>query len=285
VTEPAAATLKVLLEGVAFPESPRWHEGRLWFSDWIAHEVIALDPDGGHEVIAEVDAFPFSIDWLPDGPMLITAGRSVLRLEPDGSPVTHADLSVLTAFGLNEIVVDGRGNAYVNGPGFDLMGGGEFAPGIVVLLTPDGSADVVAEGVAFPNGMAITPDGSTLIVADSYANELTGFEIGTDGTLSGRRTWAELGDDNPDGICLDADGAAWYADVPHSHCVRVAEGGEVLQTVELDRGCFACMLGGSDERTLFIAAQEWSGPERIGTGPRTGQILSIEAPAQHAGRP
>jgi sugar lactone lactonase YvrE len=276
---------RIVMEGVAFPESPRWHEGRLWFSDWVAHQVIALDPEGGSEVMAEIDAFPFSIDWLPDGRLLITGGRRVLRLEPDGSVVTHADLSGLTEFGWNEIVVDGRGNAYVNGAGFDLMGGGEFAPGIVALLRPDGSAQVVAEGIAFPNGMAISHDGSTLVVADSYANELIGFQIDSDGALSGRRTWADLGHDNPDGICLDAEGAAWYADVPHGHCVRVAEGGEVLQAVEVDRGCFACMLGGADGRTLFIAAQEWNGPEGIFKEPRTGQVLAIEAPAPRAGRP
>jgi sugar lactone lactonase YvrE len=276
---------RILMEGVAFPESPRWHEGRIWFSDWVAHQVIALDPEGGSEVMAEVDAFPFSIDWLPDGRLLVTAGQSVLRLEPDGSLVTHADLSGLTEFGWNEIVVDGRGNVYVNGAGFDLMGGGEFAPGIVALLRPNGSAEVVAEGIAFPNGMAISPDGSTLVVADSYANQLIGFRIGSDGTLSGRRTWADLGDDNPDGICLDAEGAAWYADVPHGHCVRVAEGGEVLQTIEVDRGCFACMLGGDQGDTLFITAQEWNGPEDVFKEPRTGQVLAIEAPAPRAGRP
>jgi sugar lactone lactonase YvrE len=276
---------RVVMEGIAFPESPRWHDGRLWFSDWVAHEVIALDTNGAKEVIAEVDAFPFSIDWLPDGPMLVTAGREILRLEPDGSLLTHADLSNLTEHGLNEIVVDPRGNAYVNGAGFDLMGGGEFAPGIVAVLKADGSASVVAEGVAFPNGMAVTPDGSTLIVADSYGKELIGFDISEEATLSNRRTWAGLGDGVPDGICLDAEGAAWYADVPNRRCVRVAEGGEVLQIVEIDRGCFACMLGASDGSTLFIAAQDWNGPEQVGTGPRTGQILAIEAPASHAGHP
>jgi sugar lactone lactonase YvrE len=271
--------------GLAFPESPRWHDGRLWLSDWVAHEVIAIDSDGGTEVVARVEAFPFSIDWLPDGPMLVTAGRDLLRLEPDGSLSTHSDLSELTEFGWNEIVVDGRGNAYVNGPGFDMMGGGEFAPGIVAVLRPDGSADVVAEGVAFPNGMAVTPDGSTLIVADSYGKELTGFEIADDGSLSNRRTWADLGEGTPDGICLDSEGAAWYADVPNRSCTRVAEGGEVLERVELDRGCFACMLGGPDGRTLFMLVQEWSGPEAVGKGPRTGQVLTSEAPAPHAGRP
>jgi sugar lactone lactonase YvrE len=276
---------RVLLEGIAFPESPRWHDGRLWFSDWVAHQVIALDPDGGHEVITEVDAFPFSIDWLPDGPMLVTAGQKLLRMEPDRSLVTHADLGELWEHGLNEIVVDGRGNAFVNGPGFDLMRGGEFAPGVVALLRPDGSSEIGAEEVAFPNGMTIVPDGSTLIVADSYGNELIAFDVADSGTLSNRRTWADLGEGVPDGLCTDAEGAVWYADVPNRRCVRVAEGGEVLQTVEHDRGCFACMLGGADGNTLFIAAHEWNGPERIGTGPRSGQILAVEAPTPHAGHP
>jgi sugar lactone lactonase YvrE len=281
----AGSEQRVLLEGIAFPESPRWHDGRLWFSDWAAHQVISLDESAAAEVVTEVDAFPFSIDWLPDGPLLIAAGRQVLRMEADGSLETHADLSELTEFGLNEIVVDGRGNAYVNGAGFDLMGGGEFAPGMVAVVRTDGSADVVAEGIAFPNGMAVTADGATLIVADSYGKELTGFDIADDGSLSNRRAWADLGDGVPDGICLDSEGAVWYADVPNRRCVRVAEGGEVLQTVQHDRGCFACMLGGADGRALFIAAQEWSGPEAVGKEPRTGQIVTAEAPAPHAGRP
>jgi sugar lactone lactonase YvrE len=278
-------TVATLMEGIAFGESPRWHEGRLWFSDWLAQEVVAVDLEGRREVIARVDAFPFSIDWLPDGPMLITAGRSVLRLEADGSLATHADLGELTEFGWNEIVVDGRGNSYVNGAGFNMMAGGEFAPGGVALLPADGSASRVAEDIAFPNGMAVTPDDSTLIVADSYGKELTAFEIGGDGSLSRRRAWADLGDGVPDGICIDAEAAVWYADVPNKRCVRVAEGGEVLERIDLDRGCFACMLGGPDGRTLFLMAQEWNGPEGIGKGPRTGQVLTVEAPAPHAGRP
>jgi sugar lactone lactonase YvrE len=275
----------VVMDGVAFPESPRWHDGRLWFSDWMAHEVIAVSSEGESEVIAHVDAFPFSIDWLPDGPMLITAGSLILRLEPDGSLATHADLGELTEFGWNEIVVDGQGNAFVNGAGFDLMGGGEFAPGGVAVLRPDGSAERLAEDIAFPNGMAITPDESTLIVADSYGKELVAFDLAEDGGLLNRRTWADLGDGVPDGICMDAEGAVWYADVPNRRCVRVAEGGDVLDQVDVDRGCFACMLGGDDRATLFIAAQEWNGAEAIGTGPRTGQVLTVEAPAPRAGRP
>jgi sugar lactone lactonase YvrE len=280
----SGSTVATLMEGIAFGESPRWHDGRLWFSDWLAHEVIAVDLEGRSETMARVEAFPFSIDWLPDGPMLVTAGRSVLRLEADGSLATHADLGGLTEFGWNEIVVDGRGNTYVNGAGFDMMAGAEFAPGGVALIRADGSASRVAEDVAFPNGMAVTPDGSTLIVADSYG-KLTAFEIGGNGALSRRRVWADLGDGVPDGICIDAEGAVWYADVPNRRCVRVAEGGEVLETIDLDRGCFACMLGGHDGRTLFLMAQEWNGPEGMGKGPRTGQVLIVEAPAPHAGQP
>ena len=276
--------MKTLIEGVGLGESPRWQEGRLWFADWVGHEVIALQASGEREVMASVEAFPFSIDWLPDGPMLVTAGGELLRLE-DGSLVTHRDLSELSEYGWNEIVVDGTGNVYVNGAGFDLMGGGEFAPGIVALLRPDGSAEVVAEEVAFPNGMAITPEGSTLIVADSYAKELIGFEIAGDGGLTNRRSWADLGDGVPDGICVDAEGAVWYADVPNRRCVRVREGGEVMQTIEHDRGCFACMLGGEEGDTLFITAQEWNGPEGIFNEPRTGQVLAVDAPAPHAGHP
>jgi sugar lactone lactonase YvrE len=279
------AELRTLMTGIGLGESPRWHEGRLWFSDWVAHEVIALDRDGGHDVMAKVDAFPFSIDWLPDGPMVITAGRELLRMEPDGSLVTHVDLSDLSDYGWNEIVVDGRGNAYVNGPGFDMMAGGDFAPGTIAIVRPDGSAEQVAGGVAFPNGMVVTPDDSTLIVADSYAKELTAFDIGGDGTLTNRRTWADLGEGAPDGICLDAEGAVWYADVPNRRCTRVAEGGETLDVLEADRGCFACMLGGEDGHTLFMNSAEWNGPEGIFKEPRTGQVLAVEAPAAHAGHP
>jgi sugar lactone lactonase YvrE len=273
---------KILMEGIGLGESPRWHEGRLWFSDWVAHEVIALDPSGGHEVMAEVDAFPFSIDWLPDGPMLTTAGRRLLRLEAHGSLVTHIDLSDLSDHGWNEIVVDGRGNAYVNSVGFDLMGGEEPKPGIVAVVTADGSARQVADGLAFPNGMVLTPDDSTLIVAESYEGRLTAFEVGEGGELSNRRVWADLGEGG-DGICMDADGAIWSP--KFQRCVRVREGGEVLDEIELDRFCFACMLGGDDGRTLFLNVAEWNGPEGIFNEPRTGQVLAVEAPAPHIGRP
>lgn len=187
--------------------------------------------------------------------------------------------------GWNEIVVDPCGNVLVNAVGFDLLGGEEPRPGQVSVVTPDGTTRQVADDLEFPNGMAVTPDGSTLLVAESYGRRLTAFDLAADGGLSGRRVWAELGDGTPDGICLDATGAAWYADVPHRRCVRVREGGEVLDVVEVDRGCFACMLGGEDGRTLFVLAATWTGTAGIAGGEPSGQVLVHRAPASHAGRP
>jgi sugar lactone lactonase YvrE len=165
------------------------------------------------------------------------------------------------------------------------MAGEAFAPGTIALVSPDGAARRAADGIAFPNGMAVTPDNSTLIVAESYARKLTAFDIAADGSLSNKRVWASLGDGVPDGICLDAEGAVWYGDVPNRRCVRVREGGEILQTVDLDRGCFACMLGGADGRTLFLVAQEWRGLEIADDNRRTGEVLTVSAPAPHAGWP
>lgn len=277
--------LQILMTGLAFGESPRWHDGRLWFSNWTAQQIIAVDPQGKSEVIVRLpfSSFPFSIDWLPDGRLLIVSSsdRPLLRQEPDGTLVDHADLKR----GFNEIVVDSRGNAYINGAGFNPLAGEKFAPGIVTLVTPDGTSRQVAQGIAFPNGMAITPDNSTLIVADSYSNKLTAFDIADDGGLSKQRVWAELDEGAPDGICMDAEGAVWYADVPNKRCVRVREGGEVLQMVELDRGCFACMLGGEDGKTLFMLAAEWHGMENMVGAKRSGQLVTCKAPAPHAGRP
>jgi sugar lactone lactonase YvrE len=280
--------LQTLMTGLVFGEQPRWHEERLWLSDWGTREVIAVDLEGDSEVILRAPSFPCCVDWLPDGRLLVVSAREglLLRREADGSLVTHGDVSRLSDPPAgNELVVDGRGNAYINGGGFDLMAGEEFAPGIVALVTPDGSARQVADGIAFPNGMAVTPDNSTLIVAESYAGKLTAFDIATDGSLSNRRVWADLQGGVPDGICLDAENAAWYADVPNKRCVRVREGGEVLQTVDLDRGCFACALGGADRSTLFLIATEWSGPANMFSGPRTGQVLTVQAPAPGAGWP
>ena len=277
------ANPQALLTGLGLVESPRWHDGRLWFSDMGAQEVLAADLTGKCEVVARVRTL--GLGFLPDGHLLIVAGDEgrLLRREPDGSLVTHADLSPLDRHFWNDLVVDGRGNAYTNNIGFDFPGG-KFRPGIVALATPDGAARQVADGLAFPNGMAVTPDNNTLIVAESYGERLTAFDIAADGSLANRRVWAELPGGHPDGICLDAEGAVWYGDVPAKRCVRVREGGEVLQTIALDRGCFACALGGADGRTLFMMAAEFSGAA-MGSGERTGQVLTMEAPAPGAGWP
>lgn len=277
--------LHTLLTGLAQGESPRWHDDRLWLSDMGANEVVAVDLAGNSEVVAGVPAMPMGLGWLPDGGMLIVSSNDgrLLRREPDGSLATHADLSSMSTFPWSDMAVDGRGNAYVGNIGFD-FGAGDVAPGFLAVVTPDGAAREVADDISFPNGVAVTPDNATLIIAESYAHRLTAFDIAVDGDLANRRVWAELGDGGfPDGICLDAEGAVWYADVPNKRCVRVREGGEVLQTVELDRGCFACVLGGPDKATLFVTAAEWSGAE--GMTERTGQVITVQAPAPGVGWP
>ncbi len=278
--------LQTLLTGLAFGESPRWYNDRLWFSDFGAQEVDAVDLEGNKEVIARISGTPMGLGFLPDGRLLIVSMRNGLlqRREQDGRIVTHANLSVLSRSPWNDMVVDGRGNAYIGNMGFDFPAG-EFAPGILALVTPNGEVRQVANGFAFVNGMVVTQDNKTLILAESYAHRLTAFDIDASGNLSNRRVWADLGSDSPDGICLDAEHAVWYADVGTKRCVRVRQGGEVLQTVDLDRGCFACMLGCRDRRTLFLMAAEYPptswGPEAA----CTGQVLSVEAPASGIGWP
>jgi sugar lactone lactonase YvrE len=265
---------RLILDGLGFGESPRWHDGRLWLCNWGRQEVLAIGDDGQAEVMATIETtLPFSIDWLPDGRLLIVSGQEarLLRQEPDGTLVTHADLSDHNPL-FNEIVVDADGNAYVNGA-------------VIVLVRPDGSTRLVADDLAFGNGMAISADGRTLIVAESHGRRLTAFDIEDDGGLAGRRVWADLGTGTPDGICIDADGAVWYADVPNRCCVLVREGGEVVRRVHVDRGCFACMLGGPDGRTLYIAAAEWRGFEHAFDPHHTGVLLAAEATVPHAGRP
>jgi sugar lactone lactonase YvrE len=275
----------VLLSGLGIPESPRWHEGRLWFCNWIDRQVVAVGLDGAAEVtpVRNARLMGYSIDWLPGGRLLMT-GDDLQRQEPDGSMVTIAGQPA------NEIVVDGRGNVYLNGADFDFAGGEAPKPGYIKLLTPDGELRQVAGDIQFPNGMVITPDGRTLIISESFARRLTAFDIGSDGGLSGRRVFAEgLG---PDGICLDAEGAVWVSAGDNS-IVRVAEGGRVLQRVELSesRSPFALMLGGPDRRTLFILTAEWHGADdiasnlgRLVNGPRTGQILTLPVEVPGAGR-
>jgi sugar lactone lactonase YvrE len=277
--------VETLVSGRGLVESPRWHDERLYFSDWSAGEVIAVDVTGSGEVVARVDSLPLCTAFLPDGRLVVVsspAGR-LLRREPDGSLVTHADLG---RPGWNDIVADGRGNIYVNRADFNPMAGEAFQPGFVCHVAADGTVREVAGDIAFPNGMAVTADNSTLIVADSYRHQLVAFTIGPDGGLSGRRVWADLGEGTPDGICTDAEDAVWYADVPGRRCVRVAEGGTVLQTVELDRGGFACALGGPGKQTLFITAAEWRGmTESVMVTPGSGQLLAAQVEVPGAGWP
>ncbi|MGW2618150.1 SMP-30/gluconolactonase/LRE family protein [Streptomyces sp. NPDC001500] len=277
--------LRTLVTGRGLVESPRWLGDRLCFSDWSAGEVVAVDLAGRSEVIARVASLPLCTAPLPDGRLLVVSSPDglLLRREPDGALVTHADLG---RPGWNDIVVDGRGNGYVNRAGFDPTAGEAFRPGSVHLAAPDGSVRQVADDIAFPNGMAVTPDGATLIVADSYRRTLVAFTIGADGALSGRRVWADLADGVPDGICLDARNAVWYADVPHRRCVRVREGGAVTRTVPVDRGCFACALGGPDGTTLFVVAAEWRGmTETEMVAPGTGRVLTVDVTVPGAGLP
>jgi sugar lactone lactonase YvrE len=275
------------LADLVIGESPRWHEDRLWFAHWGAGEIVAVDLDGNHEVVGEgPQGLGWSIDWLPDGRLLVT-GQELMRREPDGSMVRHADLRVVADHGWNEIVVDGRGNVYVNGAGFR-FGQEEPVPGIIALVAPDGSARQVADEIAFPNGMVVTPDNSTLIISESFARTLTAFDISEDGSLTNRRVWADgVG---PDGICIDADGAIWAPGEADGRpaCLRVAEGGEVLDTVYLEHFCFACTLG---DGTLYMLTADWHMAESFDANldrllsSRTGRVLTYDAAVQKAGWP
>jgi sugar lactone lactonase YvrE len=283
--------VQTLATGFGLVESPRWHDGRLWFADWTAGEVRVLGDGGRSEVVVRHASLPLCFDFLPDGTLLVVsaAQRSLLRASPDGELTTCADLRPLSELGANDIVVDGRGNAYVNSNNAEF---GATAPpagpatGRIYLVPATASPRLVADDLDFPNGMAVTPDNRTLVVAESYRHRLTAFDIAPDGSLSGRRMFADLGDDPPDGITIDASGAVWYADVPHAQCVLVADGGEVLDRVDVDRGAFACMLGGSDGRTLYVVGAHWPGAS--GLTEQTdwdGAVWSVDAPEARAGWP
>ena len=276
------AEFTTLLKDLALVESPRWHDDRLVFSDWAVGEVLSVDLNGARDLVTRIDAMPFCLDRLPDGRLLIVAGQQLLARESDGTLATYAELGAVSTKPWNDIVTDGRGDTYVNNIGFDFPAG-EFAPGLIALITPGGRVRQVADGLAFPNGMAVTADNSTLIIAGSYGGVLTAYDIAPDGDLTNHRVWADLQGAAPDGICIDAEGAVWFAEVPGRRCVRVREGGEVLRTISSELGCFACMLGGPEGTTLFVTAAAW--PEAMTPGLRTGQILSAEVSVPHAGWP
>jgi sugar lactone lactonase YvrE len=290
---------EVLREGLHFGEGPRWHDGRLWYSDFYDHAVHAIDLDGNDERILEVEAQPSGLGWMPDGSMLVVSmlDRKVLRW--DGSSLTeHADLSGLATWHCNDMVVDAAGRAYVGNFGFDLdtflaehgVEGvlGDPGPPSTVLMRvdPDGTVAVAADEIMFPNGTVITPDGRTMVLAETLAMRLTAFDVADDGTLSNRRAWADLSARMcaPDGICLDADGAVWVANALAGQCLRVAEGGEVLDEVETSQTCFACMLGGPDGTHLFALTAQ-SSDHSVAGASRTGRIEVAEVSVAHAGRP
>jgi len=279
------AAMSIVLDGLVFGEGPRWRDGRLYFSDMHADRVLAVDPAGRSEVIAEIPGQPSGLGWDPQGRLLIVSmtDRRLLRLE-QGRLVEVADLSKLAAGACNDMVVDLHGRAYVGNFGFDFEQGGERRPTDLIAVEPDGRARVVASELEFPNGSVITPDGRTLIVGESMASRLTAFDVERDGSLSGRRVWAELGAMLPDGICLDAEGAIWVASPTTRELARVAVGGRVLARVELDRMPIACMLGGTDRRTLYaLTATSFERAECQKS--RAGRLESIRVEVPGAGLP
>ncbi len=276
---------KILLEDLTFPEGPRWHEGRLWFSDFYAHEVIAVDMAGQRETIVKVPGQPSGLGWTPEGRLLVVSmtDRRLLRLDPDGL-VEVANLSALANYHCNDMVVDGDGGAYVGNFGFNSHDGSEFKAADLIRVDPDGGVSVAAEGLAFPNGSVITPDGDTLIVGETRGNILSAWDRAPDGGLSNRRVWANLGGGFPDGICLDANGAIWVADPRNKETIRVLEGGVVTDRISTgEMGSFACMLGGAERRTLFICTCLQSGPDTAAL--RSGRIETVEVKVPGAGWP
>jgi len=289
------ANAKLLATGLHFGEGPRWHDGRLWFSDFYDHAVKSVDGSGAVRTELEIDDQPSGLGWLPDGRMLVVAmhRRELLRVDSDGVR-EHADLSDIATYHTNDMVVDAQGRAWVGNFGFALDEAlaergveGVLASHPTAKLArvdPDGSVHVAAEDLHFPNGCVITPDGRTMIVAETLAMRLTAFDVGTDGTLSNRRVWAPVGTRAPDGICLDADGHVWIANAIAPECVLFAPGGGIVATVQTDQPCFACMLGGEDRRTLYMMTAPTSVAELVSKA-REGHVVTARVATPGAGWP
>jgi sugar lactone lactonase YvrE len=278
--------LATLLDGLTFPEAPRWHDGRLWFSDFYTHRVLAVSPHGTVETILEIPQRPSGLGWTPDGALLVVSmlDRRLLRVE-DGTTRVLADLSAVASGPCNDMVVDGRGRAYVGNFGYDRHKGEPPRTACLARVDPDGRVTRAAEDLFFPNGTVITPDGRTMIVGETQGHRLTAFDVAPDGTLGNRRVWAPLDDAVfPDGICLDAEGAIWVSDARGFALLRVREGGKIDGTVSTgNRYAFACMLGGADRRTLFVCTSTGSGPAMADK--RDGAIETVRVDVPGAGLP
>jgi sugar lactone lactonase YvrE len=277
---------EILTSGLCFGEGPRWHNGALWLSDMHALQVIRISRTGTVEPIVDVPNRPSGLGWLPNGELLVVSMRDRKILRWNGAELsTHADLAGLASFDCNDMVVDAKGRAYVGNFGFDLHAKEAPRPAELICVEPSGSARVVADDLAFPNGTVISADGSTLIVAESWGRRLTAFNIDAAGDLGNRRTWAELPDGAvPDGICLDCEGGIWSASPTSNECVRQLQGGEVTHRFPVDQGAYACALGGTEGDTLFILTAGSSDPEEC-RRERSGRIETIAAPFAHAGYP
>ncbi len=291
--------MQIVADGFSYLECPRWHRGKLWVSDFYTHRVLAVDDQGQVEEIAHVPNQPSGLGFMPDGSALIVSmrDRKILRRDAAGIVTEHADLSHLAPWHLNDMVVDQHGRAYVGNFGFDLMSGAETRATCLIRVDPDGSAKVVADELLFPNGAGITADGKSLIISESFGGVLSCFDIHANGDLSHRRVWAKLGDKAgdvhniaetagvPDGMCIDAEGAVWVADAIHHCVIRIAEGGKELDRISTgELGVYACMLGGSDGRTLYLCtAPSFSEEERKHT--RDAVLKSVRVKVAHAGLP
>jgi sugar lactone lactonase YvrE len=284
--EVMARTLETVLGGLAFPEGPRWRDGRLWFSDMHAHEVVAMTPEGKRETMFSHSGPVSGLGWLPDGRMLVVSmvDQQLLRIEPDGRAVVHGDLSSVATGRCNDMVVDAAGRAYVGNFGYDYPDG-EIKPAKLARVDPDGAVSVAADELVFPNGSMITPDGKTLIVGETFAGRMTAYDLAADGALSNRRVWAALPERAvPDGACLDADGAIWVASPTTNDVIRLKEGGEVTERILADQGVFACMLGGEDRKTLYVLTASGSDPDDCAAR-RLGRIETVRVDVPGAGLP
>ena len=272
--------IELVLAGLTFPEAPRWRQGKLWFSDFYSHRVMALGLQGVAETVARVPQRPSGLGWLPDGTMLIVSmlDRQLLRLDR-GELRPIADLSAIATGPCNDMVVDAAGRAYVGNFGFDRHAGEPPRTTCLIRVDPDRSVHRVANDLLFPNGTVITPDGKTLVIAETYANRLTAFDVREDGSLAGRRLFATLEDCFPDGICLDAEGAIWVTDARGHRVLRVFEGGRVERVIGMgDRTAFACMLGGEDRRSLFLCTSTGSGPAMAQKTDGRIEMIRVDVP-------